>query len=340
MTVDAAAIARAYAVCEQITGTQARNFAWGIRLLPGSRRRALSSVYALARRIDDIGDSNAPAAGREADLRAVRDQVAALAAAGADRRGWPVHDPVLLAVADAAVTSGLPLAEFGVLVDGCLADVRGTRYATFAQLNGYCRQVAGSIGRLSVAVFRAGPAGPAGPADPVSPVCPPGAIGPTDQTGPTDESGRVGPLDPLADALGTALQLTNILRDVREDARAGRVYLPAEDLARFGCTMRLDEHGELADDTLSLVGLVEYEAARAAEWFDVGLRLLPLLDRRSRACCAAMAGVYRELLTRIVRRPEAVLAGRVSVPGPRKAAVMARSLTGARRPALAPVDWR
>jgi len=68
--------------------------------------------------------------------------------------------------------------------------------------------------------------------------------------------------------------------------------------------------------------------------------LLPLLDRRSRACCAAMAGVYRELLTRIVRRPEAVLAGRVSVPGPRKAAVMARSLTGARRPALAPVDWR
>lgn len=334
MTVDAAAIARAYAVCEQITGTQARNFAWGIRLLPGSRRRALSAVYALARRIDDIGDSDAPAAGREADLRAVRDQVAAVAATGADRRGWPVHDPVLLAVADAAVTSGLPLAEFGVLVDGCLADVRGTRYATFAQLNGYCRQVAGSIGRLSVAVFRAGPAGPA------SPVCPAGAIGPMDQIGPTDQIGPVGPLDPLADALGTALQLTNILRDVREDARAGRVYLPAEDLARFGCTMRLDEHGELADDTLSLVGLVEYEAARAAEWFDVGLRLLPLLDRRSRACCAAMAGVYRELLTRIVRRPEAVLAGRVSVPGPRKAAVMARSLTGARRPALAPVDWR
>jgi len=334
VTVDAAAIARAYAVCEQITGTQARNFAWGIRLLPGSRRRALSAVYALARRIDDIGDSDAPAAGREADLRAVRDQVAAVAATGADRRGWPVHDPVLLAVADAAVTSGLPLAEFGVLVDGCLADVRGTRYATFAQLNGYCRQVAGSIGRLSVAVFRAGPAGP------VRPMCSAEAIGPMNQIGPTDQIGPVGPLDPLADALGTALQLTNILRDVREDARAGRVYLPAEDLARFGCTMRLDEHGELADDTLSLVGLVEYEAARAAEWFDVGLRLLPLLDRRSRACCAAMAGVYRELLTRIVRRPEAVLAGRGCGPGPPPGAGVARSLTGARRPALAPVDWR
>ncbi len=313
MTARAPEIAAAYAVCERITGAQARNFAWGIRLLPGPRRRALSAVYALARRIDDIGDSDAPAVQRVRELHAVRAQVAQLAAAGPDPAGWPVHDPVLLAVADAAATTGLPLGEFGVLVDGCLADVRGTRYATFEQLSGYCRQVAGSIGRLSVAVFGAGPLEPG-------------------------HGAAAGPVGPLADALGTALQLTNIIRDIREDSHAGRVYLPAEDLDRFGCTLRLDGRGDLADDTDSLVALVEYEAARAAEWFDVGLRLLPLLDRRSRACCAAMAGIYRELLTRIVERPAAVLSGRVSVPDAHKVGVAVRSLAGSWRPAVPSVD--
>ena len=309
MTVRTAEVASAYAVCEQITAAEAGNFAWGIRLLPGPRRRALSAVYALARRIDDIGDSDAPAADRERELVAVRAQVSQLAAAGPDRDAWPTADPVLLAVADAASATGLPLAEFGVLVDGCLADVRGTRYATFDQLSGYCRQVAGSIGRLSVAVFGAGRVG-AGQADPVG---------------------------PLADALGTALQLTNIVRDIREDSRAGRVYLPAEDLDRFGCTLALDARGELADDTDSLVALIEYEAARAAEWFGVGLRLLPLLDRRSRACCAAMAGIYGELLRRIVARPAAVLVGRTSVPDAHKVRLAVRSLVGSWRPALTPV---
>lgn len=295
-------VAAAYAVCERITAGQARNFSWGIRLLPAPRRRALSAVYALARRIDDIGDSATPAQDRERGLVSVRADVAAIRAGGP--AGARAQDPVLVAVADAAAAFTLPLEEFGVLVDGCLADVHGTRYATFEDLGGYCRQVAGSIGRLSVAVFGAGHGAPAGP------------------------------VEPLADALGTALQLTNIIRDVREDARDGRVYLPAEDLARFGCTLRLDHAGELADDPDDLTALVQYEAARAAEWFDVGLRLLPLLDRRSRACCAAMAGIYRELLSQMVKRPAAVLSGRTALSDRRKVAVAAGSLAASWRPPL------
>lgn len=302
MTPGTAELAAAYAFCERVTATQARNFSWGIRLLPAPRRRALSAVYALARRVDDIGDSAAPAAEREAGLVAVRADVEDIRTGGP--RGVRTHDPVLVAVADAAATFALPLEEFGVLVDGCLADVHGTRYATFEDLGGYCRQVAGSIGRLSVAVFDAGGGAPAGP------------------------------VDPLADALGTALQLTNIIRDVREDARDGRVYLPAEDLDRFGCTLRLDDAGELADDPEALTALVVYETARAAEWFDVGLRLLPLLDRRSRACCAAMAGIYRELLSLMTAHPRAVLSGRTTVTDRRKVAVAVGSLAASWRPRL------
>ncbi len=302
MSTGAADLAAAYAVCERVTAAQARNFGWGIRLLPAPKRRALSAVYALARRIDDIGDSTAPAAERERGLLDVRAQLDLVRGDGP--RGVRPDDPVLVAVAHAAAEFGLPLREFGFLVDGCLADVHGTRYATFEDLAGYCRQVAGSIGRLTVAVFGAGHGTPAGP------------------------------VEPLADALGTALQLTNIIRDIREDARAGRVYLPAEDLARFGCALGLDGAGELADHPDDLTALVEYEAARAAEWFDVGLRLLPLLDRRSRACCAAMAGIYRELLSQMVKRPGAVLAGRSTLPDRRKVAVALGSLAASWRAPL------
>jgi len=298
-------VASAYRTCEQITATEAGNFAWGIRLLPAPRRRALSAVYALARRIDDIGDSSAPPASRELALHEVRDQLADLSAVVPDPSSWPRQDPVLLAVADATARFGLPLTEFGILLDGCLADVRGIRYEDFDQLVGYCRQVAGSIGRLSITVF--------GDHDPT------------------------GPVGPLADALGTALQVTNIVRDIREDSRNGRVYLPAEDLRRFGCTLALDESGELADDTEALIALVEYEVVRALDFFELGLQILPVLDRRSRACCAAMAGIYREVLLRIAERPRAVLSGRVSLPDRRKLAVAFTSLAGSWRPARAGV---
>ncbi len=278
----------AYACCEAITTEQARNFSYGIRLLAPHKRRALSAVYAFARRVDDIGDSVAPAPARLAGLAQVRTAL--------HRLDEPGEDPVLIALGHAVRGTGLPLSAFDDLIDGCEADVRGTHYQTFEELRHYCYCVASTIGRLSLAVF-----------------------GTTDL--PTAR--------PIADALGVALQLTNILRDIVEDRGNGRIYLPREDLDRFGCTFELDEHGRFTDDETDLVALIEFEAARAEELYQQGLRLLPMLDRRSRACCGAMAGIYHRLLARIMARPWLVLEGRLSLSGWEKAVVAGRSLAGA-----------
>ncbi|HLI15225.1 MAG TPA: presqualene diphosphate synthase HpnD [Acidimicrobiales bacterium] len=277
-------LALAYERCELITRTEARNFAYGIRLLPAPKRRAMSALYAFARRVDDIGDGAAPVADKLAALARVRGDLAALAAGVP-----PAGDDVLVALADAAQRYPIPLSALGELVTGCEMDCRLQRYETFDDLLVYCRCVAGSIGRLSLAVF--------GSSDPEAPR--------------------------LADTLGAALQLTNILRDVVEDRELmGRVYLPAEDLDRFGCAP--DASGPPA----ALVDLIRFEASRARSRYEEGLGLLDLLDRRSRACVAAMAGIYRRLLERIESDPLAVVDRRVSLPTWEKAWVAARSLAG------------
>ncbi|MET7748372.1 presqualene diphosphate synthase HpnD [Micromonospora sp. NPDC005367] len=287
MTATTPAVEAAYRHCEDITRSQAANFAYGIRLLPTAKRRALSAIYAIARRIDDIGDGDLP---RDEKLFQLAETRALLRRLPTDRGG----DPVLTALGHAATRMPIPLAAFDELIDGCVADVVGRRYDTFDGLVWYCRCVAGSIGRLSLGVF--------GAADP-------------------------GPAAPLADALGVALQLTNILRDLVEDRVDGRIYLPTEDLQRFGCTLELGGSG-FTDPPERLTELVRFEAARAAQWYEDGLRLLPLLDRRSAACTAAMAGIYRRLLARIAADPLAVARTRVSLPGREKAWVAARALVG------------
>ncbi len=275
----------AYDRCEEITRREARNFSYGIRLLPVPKRRAMSALYAMARRIDDVGDGDDPPALKRKALDALHKDLYAIERdpnAGAG-------DAVLVALADASRRWALPMSALHELVDGCGMDVDGARYDTFEDLLGYCRAVAGTVGRLSLAIY-----------------------------GSTDGDRAV----PLADTLGVALQLTNVLRDIVEDRDTmGRVYLPAEDLARFGCAP------DVTGPPDAVLGLVSFEAARAAEWYDRGLHLLPLLDRRSRACTAAMAGIYRRLLGRIQRDPAAVLSGRLSLPTREKAAVAARALT-------------
>ncbi len=285
----------AYAECEKITWEQARNFAYGIRLLPPPKRRALAAVYAFARRIDDIGDGDLPAEDKTAALEAAREQVLALVA-GAD--GLDDSDPVLVALTDAGRRFAVPLAAFGELIDGCLADVNEASYKTFDDLLWYCRCVAGSIGRLSLGIY--------------------GAQNPEIQA-------------KMADDLGVALQLTNILRDVREDYLNGRIYLPAEDLAKFGIEFAPFGQPEPFPATAMqarFASLVEFEAARAREWYASGLRLLATIDRRSAACTGAMAGIYRRLLERIASQPHAVLEGRMSLPAGEKALVAAQALAG------------
>ena len=291
----------AYAQCEQITWEQARNFAYGIRLLPAGKRRALAAVYAFARRIDDIGDGDLPAAEKTAQLEAARDQVHALAAAARGEGGGgalDATDPVLVALTHAGQHFPVPLEAFTELIDGCLADVNQATYETFDDLLYYCRCVAGSIGRLSLGIY-----------------------------GPTQPERQ----NKLADDLGVALQLTNILRDVREDFLNNRVYLPKEDLDKFGIEFAPFGQPEPFPDPAMqarFANLVEFEANRAREWYGSGLRLLATIDRRSAACTGAMAGIYRRLLERIASNPHFVLEGRMSLPGGEKALVAAQALAG------------
>jgi 15-cis-phytoene synthase len=276
----------AYRICEQITKTEARNFYYGIRLLTRQRRAALCAVYALARRVDDIGDGELPIEEKSGRLEDVRKSLAELET---------TTDPVLVAVADAARRYPIPLGAFDELLDGVWMDIEGRRYATFDELAEYCRCVAGSIGRLCLGVFGSKP---------------------------HPDAAR------YADSLGIALQQTNILRDIREDLINGRVYLPKEDLDTFGVELAIEEQGRLIDTDGGLSALIRHSAARAREWYAEGLRLAPLLDRRSAACCLAMAGIYRHLLDRIAEQPPAVFDRRLSLSGREKLGVAARALSG------------
>ncbi|MER6912168.1 presqualene diphosphate synthase HpnD [Streptomyces sp. NPDC000594] len=289
-----APVQAAYSYCEAVTAQQARNFAYGIRLLPPDKRQAMSALYAFSRRVDDIGDGPlAPEVKRERleATRALLERVRAGAVEDDDT------DPVAVALADTARRFPVPLDALDELLDGVLMDVHGRTYGSWDELKEYCRCVAGGIGRLSLGVFGTQPGAPG-----------------------TERAAE------YADTLGLALQLTNILRDVREDAANGRTYLPADDLAAFGCSAGFTTLTPPPGSDFA--GLVHHEVRRARALFAEGYRLLPMLDRRSGACVAAMAGIYRRLLDRIERDPGAVLRGRVSLPGREKAYVAVRGLSG------------
>lgn len=268
----------AYAECRARARSAGSSFYTGMLLLPPRRRAAMLALYALAREIDDVGDEPDDAESKLRRLDELRASLDDLDAA---------TDPVLVAVADVLRRYPVPVEAFHDLVDGVESDVRGKRYRTFAELEVYCGQVAGSIGRLAVGVFDA----------------------------------RDRPrASRLANDLGVALQIGNILRDVREDLALGRHYLPEEDLARFGCAYT--EAG--IDGPVELV--LAFEAQRGLDFLERGLELVPLLDRRSAASVLAMAGGYRKLLTRIALDPSLPLSRRISLNRWDKTVVLAQSL--------------
>jgi len=310
----------AYRRCESVTREQAANFYYGIRLLPRARRQAMCAVYAFARRVDDIGDGELAQAEKLRRLDAEARLLAELEVPGS--RPAAGDDPVMVALADVHERFALPPGALGELIEGVRMDVEGVTYERFEDLVPYCRRVAGAIGRVCLAIF-----------------------------GANDHPSAERPgAERLADDLGVAMQLTNILRDLREDAENGRVYLPAEDLRRFGLIAAGQER--VAPDVLAsiaqgvgssdtslrrrneagrLLALVRFEAHRAQPWFYSGRRLAKLLDRRSAACVLAMAGIYGRLLGRIEAYPERALRERVSLPAREKAWVAARSMLGAGR---------
>jgi 15-cis-phytoene synthase len=272
-------LAVAYAVCRGITRTQAKNFYYGFLVLPKRKRQAITAVYAFMRRCDDIADDPSLSA-RERKQR-LDTWVDAFHAAAA---GLPTDDPILLALVDAQRRFGIPVGLLDQLAFGTAMDVEDEQnsprhpiqYGSFQDLERYCYNVASVVGLVCIHIFG--------------------------YNNPSAER--------LAERLGLAFQLTNIIRDVKEDAALGRVYLPQEDLAQFGISP-----AELANmaDAARLRPLLELEAQRAFENYTAGDELLHLISEDSQPALWVLINIYRGLLQKIVRLNYDVFTRKISL---------------------------
>lgn len=283
---DTTQLAASYQHCRNLARTAARNFYYGFALLPPAKRDALCALYAFMRGADDISDSDRELNDKAEGLKAWR---IALDQALAGNYG---NSLILPALHHTVNQYGIPASYFHELMSGAEMDLKIDRYATFDLLRQYCYCVAGTVGLCCVHVF--------GFRDPAA-------------------------LE-LAPKLGIAFQLTNILRDVREDFAMGRVYLPQEDLARFGCT-DLD----LASDTAStaFVQLMRFEAERTWEFYREGIRLQKLVSGDSQAALWTLIRIYTGILRKIETIHYDVLARpHPGLSGIEKALIMLRARAG------------
>ena len=267
---------------QRVTRERAKNFAYGIMVLPREKRRAIAAIYAFAREVDDVADGNLPVEKKRAQLESLR--------AGLDESP---ADSTFIALADARERFGIPLEPLAALVAGGLQDLDCARYATFDELRGYCEQVAGAVGVACVAVYG------------------------------SDDVER-------AMTLGIALQLINIMRDVAEDLKLGRVYLPQDELERFD-VRALDAGAGLTGTRAGIVtpewqAFMAFQAQRARVHLDEGLHLLDSLDRRSALCVSTFAGLYRGQLDRMEANGFDVFDASCRLSTPAKLAVVVRGL--------------
>jgi 15-cis-phytoene synthase len=283
----------AYSVCRHIARSAARNFYYGFLVLPRQKRDAISAVYAFMRRADDISDD--PSLPPEQRREKLDEWVNALRRVAAGER---TDDAVLFAVADSQKRYNIPLDLLEKLVQGTAMDVTGAKaapggtlpqlqYETLDQLYDYCYHVASVVGLVCIRIF--------GYRDPKA--------------------------EKLAEQTGVAFQLTNILRDVREDAQMGRVYLPREDFARFG----LDPHALTNGSAPQMLRpVLEFEAMRAREFYRAADDLLPLINEDSQPALWTLVEIYRRLLERIVARNYDVFSGKVSLSAAEKLSVLGK----------------
>jgi phytoene synthase len=281
-----------YEYCRSVARNAASNFYYAFYMLPRPKRDALCSIYAFMRLVDDASDapvSAAAAADEDALRRAAlsRWRVLLDKSVAGDTSGHAI----LPAFADAVKRYAIPSRYFHDLISGAEMDLVETRYATFEALQEYCYRVAGTVGLTCVHVF--------------------------------------GFEDPhvleLAQHLGIAFQLTNILRDVGSDLAIGRVYIPAEDLSRFGCSVAELKRGAV---TPCVTELLRFEAERAWKFYREGARLIGKVDADSRAALWALARIYSSLLARIEERGFDVFSARVRLNTAEKARILLRARLG------------
>jgi phytoene synthase len=300
LTLDGITLEQAYAACEAIARRKAKNFYYAFVALPVPRRNAICAIYAFMRQADDLADDEALS--REERSRRLEDWLGAWRAVCA---GGDSTDPVFIAVRDAVGRFSIPLGLLDELVAGVTRDLKPSStgapdtYETFEELYGYCYGVASVVGLVCIRIF--------GYKDPAAEL--------------------------LAEETGVAFQLTNILRDVAEDAERNRVYLALEDLRAHGVTVEsLLNRTPGAPPTPSERALLEAVAGRAEAYYRSAHRLLPLIDPESRPALWVLVSIYHGLLKRIRRADFDVFSRRASVPLGQKLGILA---VGQARMALA-----
>ena len=260
---------------QQKAAASGSSFYYAFLFLPPPRRAAITAFYAFCREVDDVADD-------AADDTSVAASKLAWWQAEVERAfaGQPTH-PAMQALMPWAGQFGIQASQLQAVIEGCRMDLTQTRYLDFAALQRYCHLVAGVVGEVSARIF--------GQSQPQ-----------------TTE---------YAHQLGQAMQLTNIIRDVGEDARRGRIYLPASELRRFGVPA-----GEILQGAYSdrFVALMRFQAERARSGYEQALRLLPAADRRSQKPGLMMASIYRTLLAEIEREDFRVLRQRIALTPLRK----------------------
>jgi 15-cis-phytoene synthase len=287
-----AQLTMAYSVCRGITRASAKNFYYAFHVLPKRKRQALCAVYAFMRRCDDIADDP----GLTVDERRRKLEIW-LDALHRAQQGQPSDDPVLMALTDAQRRFTIPAGLLDELATGTAMDVVDPnaraeedeplfalnptpgltlQYQTFEDLKLYCYRVASVVGLVCIHIF--------GYRDPAA--------------------------EPLAEHCGLAFQLTNIIRDVKEDAVMGRIYLPQEDLIRFGLTS-----ADLISrpDAALLRPVLELEASRAREGYRSGDQLIPYIAEDSQPALWVLINIYRALLQKIALRQYDVFSGKISL---------------------------
>jgi phytoene synthase len=285
----------AYSVCRSIARSAAKNFYYGFVVLPVRKRNALSAVYAYMRRCDDISDDSTSGPGdRHNKLLDWLDEVHRALAA------QPTDDPVLLALTDAQRTYQIPVGLLDQLAYGTAADLEYgqtepgaaavARYQTFEELRQYCYGVASVVGLVCIRIF--------GYRDPAA--------------------------EALAERCGLAFQLTNIIRDVKEDVAMGRVYFPQEDLAQ--CGLSAADLAAPQVDAARIRPLLAMETDRARECYRAGEELIPLVNEDSQPALWVLITIYRRLLEKIASNQYDVFSERVRLTVPEKLTVLGKGI--------------
>ena len=284
----------AYKICRDIAKREAKNFYYSFVALPPARRNAICAIYAFMRKADDLSDDESLS--REERRRQLD---AWLAAWHAAREGAATVDPVFVAVRDAAARFKIPYSLLDELVAGTTMDLEAPAsdvpdtYATFADLYRYCYLVASVVGLVCIRIF--------GYSDPRA--------------------------EKLAEETGIAFQLTNILRDVAEDAERNRIYLPLEDLAAHNVSVDQLLHHSKDRPTAEERLLLKSIASRAESYYQSAQQLLPLIDAESRPALKVLVSIYHQLLKRIEQANYDVFSERASVPTVQKLAILFAGLT-------------